>query len=140
MEISAPRKRTRVQYPSLMVVEDDPDVGYAVTRWLKSLSIKPVLATTTREALELINDVAFIEANLDGLLADYNLPDATGVSVIKEFVEQFPGIPVAIMTGQDDLSLEKWARENNVPLFRKPLHMPEVLAWIEKLKPHAVAS
>ena len=139
MAVATQKRKTTIQYPCLMVVEDDPGVGYAVTRWLQSLSVKPILATTTREALELINDVAFIEANLDGLLVDYNLPDATGVRVIQEFVEEFPGIPVAIMTGSNDLSLEMWAQSNKVPIFHKPLHMPDMLTWIEKLKPQAVA-
>ena len=115
----------------LMIVEDDPSVSYAVSRWLQELNIKAVVAGSMREALDMLRDVVFIESSFDGLLVDYNLPDATGMRVIQEFRDEFPDIPVALMTGGNNLYMELWLRARNIPLFRKPLELPALQSWVE---------
>ena len=119
--------------PKLMIVEDDPGVGYAVLRWLQDEPVRPVLATSTAEALQMLRDVVFIDAAFDGLLVDYNLPDATGVRVIQQFQDEFSEIPVALMTGKEDISLELWASNRGILLFRKPLQLRELQRWVQAL-------
>lgn len=118
----------------LMVVEDDPGVGYAVSRWLQDQSIRSVLATTTHEAVEMLRDVIFIESTFDGLLVDYNLPDAKGFKVIEEFRDEFPYMPVALMSGSDSPELMQWVKERKIPLFAKPLKLDALQGWLESLK------
>jgi CheY-like chemotaxis protein len=115
----------------LMVVEDDPGVGYAVSRWLQDQSVRSVLATSTHEAMDMLRDVVFIDSAFDGLLVDYNLGDATGVRVIQQFRDEFPKIPVAVMTGSVDISLELWLKTRDIPLFRKPLKMEALQGWVD---------
>ena len=129
-----PATLTPVGTPRLLVVDDDPGVGYAVTRWLQENNIRSVLAASTDEALELLRDMVFIESEFDGLLVDYNLPGATGCRVIEQFQMDFPEVPVALMTGANDISLEMWVRSRHIPLFRKPLDMRELKTWIDTLK------
>jgi DNA-binding response OmpR family regulator len=126
--------REKTRHIRLMVVEDDPGVGYAVSRWLQEHEVRSVLATSTGEAMEMLRDIIFIEAAFDALLVDYNLPDATGVRVIQEFRDEFPTVPVALMTGNDDISLEVWTKARKIPLFKKPLKMDEVSEWIEGIR------
>lgn len=118
----------------LMVVEDDPGVGYAVSRFLQDQNIRSVLATTTTEAVEMLRDVIFIESTFDGLLVDYNLPDDTGFRVIEEFRDEFPYMPVALMSGSDSPELVQWVKERKIPLFPKPLKLDELQCWLESLK------
>jgi len=117
-----------------MVVEDDPGVGYAVSRWLQEHEVRSVLATTTQEAVEMLRDVIFIESAFDALLVDFNLPDDTGVRVIQEFRDEFPSVPVAVMTGNDDQNLAAWTHQRAIPLFKKPLKMEELQSWLEQIK------
>jgi len=121
----------------LMIVEDDPGVGYAVSRWLSEQNVRSVLATTTHEAMEMLRDVLFIESAFDGVLVDYNLPDATGMRVIQEFRDEFPRVPVALMTGGSDISVEVWSRSRAIPLFRKPLKLEELQSWLDRIKESA---
>jgi len=51
---------TPVSSPRLLVVDDDPGVGYAVTRWLQDQNIRSVLAASTDEALQMLRDMVFI--------------------------------------------------------------------------------
>ena len=127
-------QRTLNRSPRLMIVEDDPGVGYAVSRWLYEQQVRSVVATTTSEAMEMFRDMIYIEATFDGLLVDYNLPDATGLRVIQEVRDEFPSVPVALMTGNNDISLELWSRARKIPLFRKPLKMEEISTWLEGIK------
>jgi len=117
-----------------MVVEDDPGVGYALSRWLHEHAVRSVLATSTQEAVEMLRDVIFIESAFDALLVDFNLPDDTGVRVIQEFRDEFPSVPVAVMTGNNDTSLEAWMKRREIPLFKKPLKMEEIQSWLEQIK------
>lgn len=119
--------------PCVMLVEDDPDIGFLLKRWLENMGFHSLLATSTKEALELVQDVSYIESKLDGLLVDYQLPDATGCRVIQEFVSEFPGVPVAMMTAYDDITLEGWVRSRRIQLFRKPLDMTRLEAWLLSL-------
>ena len=115
----------------VMIVEDDQGVSYAVARWLQELNIKSVVAGSTREALGLLRDSVFIESAFDALLVDYNLPDSTGVRVIQRCRDEYPDLPVALMTGSNNLYMELWLRARNIPLFRKPLDLPELQKWVE---------
>ncbi|MCW8132873.1 MAG: response regulator [Planctomycetota bacterium] len=116
-----------------MVVEDDPDIGTLLKRWLEMHGFTVMLATSTKEAMDLVQDVSFIESKLDGLLVDYQLPDATGCRVIQEFVHEFPGVPVAMMTAFDDITLEGWVRARRIELFRKPLDLKRLEQWVHSL-------
>ena len=128
-----PATKNTVRSPRLMVVDDDPGVGYAVTRWLQEQNIRSVLAVSTDEALQMLRDMVFIESEFDGLLVDYNLPGATGCRIIEEFQMDFPKMPVALMTGSNDISLEVWVRSRHIPLFRKPLDLRELKNWVDQL-------
>jgi two-component system response regulator FlrC len=128
---------TTARSPRLMIVDDDPGVGYAVTRWMQDHNIKSVLAGSTQEALDMLRDIAFIDASFDGLLVDYNLPDATGFRVIQEVLDEFPSVPIALMTGGANVAMEVWVRSRGIPLFRKPLDMDAVQVWIDGFKKQA---
>ncbi len=128
------RRRAKESKLRLMIVEDDPGVGYAVSRWLDGQNVRSVLATTTHEAMDLLRDVVFIEAAFDGLLVDYHIGDDTSIKVIQEFRDEFPSVPVALMTGSQDESLEMWLNEKQIPLFRKPLQMVELKTWLDGIK------
>src|SRR5262245_13422001 len=106
---------TTARSPRLMIVYDDPGVSYAVSRWMQDHNDKPVMAASTQEALDMLRDIAFIDASFDGLLVDYNLPDATGFRVIQEVLDEFPQVPIALMTGGANVAMEVWVRARGIP-------------------------
>ena len=118
----------------LLVLEDDVGVGYALGRWLRERHVQPILAATTADAMAMLQDAAFIQVSFDGLLADYNLPDASGLRVIRYFCTEYPALPVALMTGAWDLTLELWTRARHIPLFRKPLQLEDVETWLHEVE------
>ena len=122
----------------LLVVEDDAGVAYSVCRWLREQEdVRSVLAANTQEAIEVLRDIIFIESTFDALLVDYNLGDSTGVRVIQEFRDEFPIVPIALMSGSEDISLERWTRAQDIPLFRKPLKLDQLHDWLEGIRDSA---
>jgi two-component system OmpR family response regulator len=119
--------------PCILVVDDDEAIRYSLARWIKERGARVIEAANTRDAVEMLRDASFIDARVDGLLVDYQLPDATGCRVILEFADEFPGVPMALMTGKDDLSLELWLRSRGIPLFRKPLDIEALETWLGTL-------
>jgi len=117
----------------LLVVDDDPAVRYSLSRWLNRRGMRTIEAADTREAVEMVRDASFVDAQIDGLLVDYQLPDATGCRIIMEFRDEFPGVPMALMTGREDLSLELWLRARGIPLFRKPLDLKALANWLREI-------
>lgn len=115
---------------SLLIVEDNEDIALFLMHWLRKRGFRPVWTDHGREAIDLINDASFIGVKFDGLLADYRLPDATGCRIVREFLEEFPERPAAIMTAYHDLSLEIWVQAKKIPLFRKPLEFKKLNDWI----------
>ena len=44
------------------------------------------------------------------------------------------GMPVALMTGSHDISLELWLRSKKIPIFRKPLDLRELKDWVDGIR------
>lgn len=118
---------------SLLVVDDDEAIRYSLSRWLQERGARVIEAANTRQAIQWVRDASSTEAHIDGLLVDYQMPDATGCRVLLEFGEEFPGVPMGLMTGKNDLSLELWLRARNIPLFRKPIDLKALAAWLSTL-------
>jgi DNA-binding response OmpR family regulator len=116
--------------PCLLLLEDDPEIGAILGLWAREQGLRVVVASTVRDATHLISDIAYLGARFQALLADYRLPDATGLRVIEEFRIAFPRRPIALMTAYHDLAVVMWARARNTPIFAKPIDRTLMLSWL----------
>jgi len=126
-----------VHVPRLLVAEPDEEINTLINFWAEGDKIQLVRAQTAKEALELVQDAAFIGTSLHGLLVDFELPDHTGMRIIREFQDEFPGMPVGVTALDSVLSLEIWARARNVELLRKPILAPKLVTFLERLNAKA---
>lgn len=122
-----------VSPPCILVVDDDEAIRFSLVRWLKQRGERVIEAANARDAVEMLRDASFIDVRVSGLLVDYQLPDATGCRVILEFADEFPGVPIALMTGKNNLSLELWLRARGITLFNKPLDLDALTHWVQSL-------
>ncbi|WP_207867874.1 response regulator [Brevundimonas goettingensis] len=102
--------------PRLLIVEDDPDAADILREMLERDGFAAHIAGSTRDAL-----VAIRSAHYDACLVDLQLPDADGISLIRE-IRATPGahdMPVVVVSG--DAAHGK-ARGRSL----------EVLDWLEK--------
>lgn len=81
--------------PAFLVIDDEVEVGTFFEYYLKEERGYPVdVANSGREARSLFRDKKF-----DIALVDLKLPDADGITLLKEIKEVNPGCEVIIMTG-----------------------------------------
>ncbi len=72
------------------------------------------------------------------LISDIFMPDIDGMKILKVIKNEFPDLPVLIITGFGNEELEFTAlSEHNTGFLDKPFEIPELVAALKKLKPGA---
>jgi EAL domain-containing protein (putative c-di-GMP-specific phosphodiesterase class I)/CheY-like chemotaxis protein len=80
--------------PRVLVAEDDPGLLEVLASLLADSGYEVLAAQSGRQAIALLR-----EANVDIVLTDIVMPDATGVDVLRAAREQHLDTPVILMTG-----------------------------------------
>jgi CheY-like chemotaxis protein len=116
----------RATPPSILVVDDDPDVRDLVERILRRAGADVVAVADGRSALRLIADGI---AQPTILLTDIDMPGMNGIELSARVRAMRPGVDIVLMTG--DPSSAEAARERpdlvRVALL-KPVSVAELLA------------
>jgi len=80
--------------PKVLCVENHPEYMGALKYMLEAAGYEVMPATTGKQALQLLST-----APIDGVLLEYDLPDATGSSIRTEMKQIKPDVPVLLFTG-----------------------------------------
>lgn len=125
--------------PTILLVEDYADSRQMLQLLLESLDYGIIPAANGREAL-----AAAAQNHIDLILTDYNLPDMTGVAVIRhvrELGNSSASIPVIVLTAVDGSEYRELAVEAGCNAFlSKPPNFEVLQITIERLLQEAKAS
>ena len=80
----------------LLLLEDDTVLGEGICLALKSSETDVTLCRTLSEGRQVLGQSAF-----DLLILDINLPDGSGLDLLKEVKERTPYLPVILLTAND---------------------------------------
>jgi CheY-like chemotaxis protein len=108
----------------LLIVEDQPLLGFLMVEALEGAGYDVCLCTTGADALTLLDT----EAHFAGLLTDVRLgagPD--GWEVARRAREKFPDLPLVYVTGDSAVDFDREA-EPHSRLFQKPFAIDAVIA------------
>ena len=98
---------------TILLVEDYEDIRALLSVVLESAGYSVIAVETPRRALELLDTYS-----VDALITDYNLPEMTGLKLIKAVREQHPELRMMLISGQS--CLEALAKSSDVRYwFRK---------------------
>jgi PAS domain S-box-containing protein len=115
----------------VMVVDDEQPLLELAEEILASLGYEPVGFGTSERAL------AAFEADpqrFDAVLTDEMLPGMPGSELARRLLAQRPALPVALMSGNVNVSLEQRARSAGVSvLLHKPLGLQELAECMSRL-------
>jgi PAS domain S-box-containing protein len=120
---AAGRRQARI-----LVVDDHEEVREVIAAHLEALGYQPVQAATGRTAMAILggNCAAF-----DLLIADYAMPEMSGIDLARAVRQLCPDLPAIIVTGYADVaSLEE--RSEGAILLHKPFRMTELGATVER--------
>ena len=102
---------------TLLIVEDEPAVRHLVASALRHDGYRLLLAGSAEEALEL-SDAH--DGPIDLLLTDAMMPGQTGMELASLLAARRPGIPVIIMSGYTEDTLDVPGLKKPVVLLQKP--------------------
>jgi CheY-like chemotaxis protein len=110
--------------PSILVVDDDQAVLRSTVRALEALGYTAVPAASAQEALRLLID----GLTTDLVLADFAMPEMTGVELAKAVHTNYPNLAVILVTGYGDR--EAFEELGETQILRKPYDDDELMAAI----------
>ena len=119
----------------LLLVEDDPNLGYLLREYLQMNGFKVTLTTTVAEALKAVEAELFDLAVLDVML-----PDGNGFDLAKKIQSDHPKLPFLFLTARSlKVDVLKGFALGAVDYLKKPIDEEELVvrinALVARLKP-----
>jgi PAS domain S-box-containing protein len=103
---------------SVLVVEDNPDVGDVTATLLEQLGYRVERAGNAADALRILAG----DDGFDLVFSDIVMPDGmNGIHLAQEVAARYPKIGVLLTTGYSDVAV---AGETRFPILRKPFELP----------------
>src|SRR5579864_8811328 len=114
--------------PTLLVVDDEKNVLYALEKGLRADGLRTVTAQTGKAGID-----AAVREKPDAVLLDVRLPDLSGLDVLKELRQTDPKLPVIVMTthGTAETAIEAMQR-GAFDYLLKPWDLEELTALVNK--------
>ena len=107
----------------LLLVEDDPPLARVYQEYLKSEPYEVVHADTGKKALKELADGSF-----DGLILDVQLPDMSGLEILKKVSEDNPRTAVVVITAHGSVNMAVEAmREGAADFLMKPFNAERLI-------------
>jgi excisionase family DNA binding protein len=120
--------------PTVLVVDDDPDLQELFKSFLKKIGFSRVVVGTAKDAISSLRKQKF-----DLMFLDLQLPDAPGDQVYKTAKHIDPDLNVIVITGYPDSEvLDRILQISPVTVLKKPLKI-EQLNQTVKILGHSTA-
>jgi CheY-like chemotaxis protein len=111
----------------VLVVDDHEDVREVIVAYLETLGYDVVQASSGRTALDFLLGNA---KGVDLLIADYAMPEMSGLELVRAVRAKNPTLPVVMVTGYAETG-DVDDRHLDAVLLKKPFRMNELASTIE---------
>src|ERR1700722_6193257 len=114
--------------PTLLVVDDEKNVLYALERTLRTDDLRIITAQTGRAGITQVE-----REKPDAVFLEVRLPDLSGLDVLKELRAADPKLPVIVMTthGTAETGIEAMQR-GAFDYLLKPWNLDELTGLVHK--------
>lgn len=120
---------------AILIVDDEQQMAKFVASVVAMEGLEPVIATSAKECLEKLNEVAPI-----GIFMDIFMPDMDGIELIQEVSRSNNPAPVVVMSGYNPQFMgaaKEIGNANGAPvigMLAKPFSIDEVLAYVRTIQ------
>jgi len=116
----------------IMIVDDEPDVRKVARLSLEKAGYEIMEAEDGEKAIEEIqrgeNPIL-----MDAIICDIRMPKINGVEAIQYFQDQFPKVPIIVMTGHPDVEMAtSFLRRGVVDYLVKPVEAEKLRDTVAK--------
>lgn len=120
----------------VLVIDDEPEIRRNLTIGLTQEGYQVTACPDGISAIHELNRAREEGRGFDYLVTDIFMPDIDGLKILKVIKNQFPELPVLVITGFGDEALKFTAlSETNTGYLDKPFEIPELVAALNKLTP-----
>ena len=114
--------------PNVLILDDEAAVRTSFSFYLTRKGFAVAEVGTLAAARQVV-----LSQSMDALLLDVNLPDGSGLDLIREVREACPGIAIVVMTGIGDIPMAVAAmREGADHFVTKPVDMKDLEVFLRK--------
>jgi DNA-binding NtrC family response regulator len=115
--------------PSVLIVDDEPSIRLALSRFLEREGYAPLTAGSLAEGRRVIAS----GKTVDAIVLDLRLPDGNGLDWIPELRDGSPPLAIVVVTGHGDIPLSVEAMRRGADHFLvKPVHPDELSVVLRK--------
>jgi CheY-like chemotaxis protein len=108
---------------TVLLVDDDADVRFLMTRMLKKAGVRQVKTYAGgEEAIESLGSGELA----DLIILDQNMPGLTGTQTLGRIRDQHPHMPILISSGQPDIEAWDCFKQPRVAVISKPFTLEEI--------------
>jgi two-component system response regulator AtoC len=116
-----------MQTPTILVVDDEPLIRYALNERLTEDGYRVTEADTAAAAIAKSDD------GVDLMLLDYKLPDGDGLTVLKHVKAHDPDVLVILLTAHSSVDIAVEAMKQGAYHYaNKPFNLDEISLLVEK--------
>ena len=122
----------KVDY-KILIVDDEPDLLEILAFQLEVLGCHPFQAKNGREAFDLIKNQQQQGQYFDAILSDFNMPQMSGLALLKELRKSEFTVPFIFFTGYGDKEKTLEAlRLGALDFIDKPFNPQELMASVTR--------
>ncbi len=114
----------------VLIVDDEADVRKVVRMTLEKAGYEVLEAEDGEKAIEKINE-GENPLTLDVIISDIRMPKINGVEAINYFQQQYPRVPLIVLTGFPDLDMAtSFLKKGIVDYLVKPVESEKLRAAV----------
>ncbi len=126
---------------NILIIDDEAEIRRNLTVGLTQEGFSAVACPDGISAIHELRDSDEKGIKYDYLITDIFMPDIDGLKILKVIKEQYPDLPVLVITGYGDVSLELEAvSEHNTGYLDKPFEISELVEALKELTPGSTLS
>jgi len=125
----------------VLIIDDEAEIRRNLTVGLTQEDYSVVACPDGISAIHELNQARNKGLAYDYLVTDIFMPDIDGLKILKVIKNQYPDLPVLVITGFGDERLMVTAlSENNTGYLDKPFEIPDLVEALEELSPGRTAT
>ncbi len=115
----------------VLVVDDEPNIRFALERALRAGGIDVALASTVRQAIDLLRAQSF-----DAVVCDVKMPGGDGTALVEWLGSHHPSVPIIIQSAYVNADLEaSYHHAPSIEIVPKPVSGDDLVERLRRIGP-----